>query len=119
MDPKYVAMIKPAVWGAVVGAAALAIVGFNWGNWHTGGSVTSLTEQKSREAVIAVLAPICAERFKNGADATAQHAALKKASTWSRGEFIEKGGWATLPGQKLPASGVAVACADMLDKMTF
>ena len=119
MDPKHVALIKPALWGAVAGAAALAIIGFNWGNWHTGGFVTSLTEQKSREAVIAVLAPICAEQFKKGSDVTVQHAALRKESTWSRGTFIEKGGWATLPGQKSPTSGVAGACAEMLDKMTF
>lgn len=119
MDPKNVAMIKPALWGAVAGAAALAIVGFNWGNWHTGGSVTSLTEQKAREAVIAVLAPLCAEQFKKGPDVTAQYAALKKESSWSRGTFIEKGGWAVLPGQKSATNGVAAACGEMLDKMTF
>lgn len=119
MDPKHVAMIKPALWGAVLGAAILAIVGFNWGNWHTGGSATTLANEKAREAVIAVLAPLCTEQFKKGADSTVQLAALKKQTTWSRGSFIENGGWATLPGQKSPTSGVASACADMLDKMTF
>jgi hypothetical protein len=117
MDPKRLELIKPALLGAVAGAAALAIIGFGWSNWHTGGSVRSLTEQKSREAVVAALAPICAEQFKKGSDVAAQYAALMKVSTWSRATFIEKGGWATLPGQKSPTSGVAAACADMLDKM--
>ena len=119
MDANYVAAIKPALWGAVVGAAALAIVGFNWGNWYTGGSAKAMADDKAREAVISVLAPICADQFKKGTDVTAQHLALKKESTWSRGAFIEKGGWATLPGQKASTSGVAPACAEMLDKMTF
>lgn len=119
MDPKNLAAIKPALWGAVIGAAALAIIGFNWGNWYTGGAAKNMADDKAREAVIAVLAPICAEQFKKGADATAQHAALKKETSWSRGTFIEKGGWATFPGQKTSTSGVAPACAEMLDKMTF
>jgi hypothetical protein len=31
------AEVKPACWGAVGGAVALAIVGFMWGGWVTGG----------------------------------------------------------------------------------
>ena len=31
------AQLKPALWGAVGGAIALAIVGFTWGGWMTGG----------------------------------------------------------------------------------
>ena len=32
------AAVKPALWGAAAGAIALAIVGFNWGGWVTGGT---------------------------------------------------------------------------------
>ena len=31
------AAVQPALWGAACGAIALAIVGFNWGGWVTGG----------------------------------------------------------------------------------
>jgi hypothetical protein len=41
---------------------------------------------------------------------------LKKIDTWSQGEFVEKGGWATVPGTNPPeqVTGVAKACASML-----
>ena len=28
--------LKPACWGAVIGAIALAVIGFSWGGWVTG-----------------------------------------------------------------------------------
>lgn len=33
-----------------------------------------------------------------------------------RGSFIEKGGWATLPGSTTLSPGVARACADVLGR---
>ena len=36
--PKLPAKTSPFLWGALAGAIALAIVGFNWGGWVTGGT---------------------------------------------------------------------------------
>ena len=42
-------------------------------------------------------------------------AELRKVDSWSRGDYIEKGGWATLPGGKPEqVTAVAKACADLL-----
>jgi hypothetical protein len=38
--------LKPALWGAVAGAGALAIVGFTWGGWVTGGKADVLARQQ-------------------------------------------------------------------------
>jgi len=42
---------------------------------------------------------------------------LKKVSTYQQGSFIEKGGWATLPGSDNANSAVARQCAEMLSTL--
>ena len=55
---------RPILWGAVGGAVLCAIVGFTWGGWVTGGSARQQAAGSARDAVVAALAPICAERFR-------------------------------------------------------
>jgi hypothetical protein len=40
--------------------------------------------------------------------------ALTKTSSWDRHTYIEKGGWATMPGSNEPNQAVARACANIL-----
>lgn len=107
---------KPALWGIAGGAIALAIVGFTWGGWVTGSKADSTATQRANTAVVTALAPICVEKFQRAADVPANLAALKKADSWSQGDFVEKGGWATVPGKNPPeqVSAVAKACAQLL-----
>ena len=107
---------KPALWGFAAGAIAAAIVGFNWGGWVTGSKAESLATQRAREAVVVALTPLCVDRFQRAGDAAANRAALKGTDSWSQGEFVEKGGWATVPGPSNPeqVSAVAKACAAQL-----
>ena len=56
------AAVKPACWGAAGGAIALAIIGFTWGGWVTGGHAKTLADA----AVTAALVPICADKFQAG-----------------------------------------------------
>jgi hypothetical protein len=106
---------KPALWGAAGGAVALAIVGFTWGGWMTTGTATKLADERVDSAVVAVLTPICVEKFQQSGDAIANLAALRKISTsWEQGNFIEKGGWATRPGATSADYVLARACAEKL-----
>ena len=107
---------KPALWGIAGGAVALAIVGFTWGGWVTGSKAESTATQRANTAVVVALAPFCVEKFKRAADVPANLAALKKADSWSQGDFVEKGGWAALPGSNSPeqVTAVAKACAVLL-----
>ena len=75
------AAVKPALWGAAAGAIALAIVGFNWGGWVTGGTAETIAKNRAATAVVAVLAPICVEKFRQAAGASANLAEMKKAGS--------------------------------------
>ena len=107
---------KPALWGAAGGAVALAIVGFTWGGWVTGGKAEADATQRANAAVVVALAPVCVEKFQHTADVSANLAALKKVDSWSQGDFVEKGGWAAFPGSNPPTqvTAVAQACASLL-----
>jgi hypothetical protein len=110
--------LKPAAWGAVGGAIALAIIGFTWGGWVTGGGSAQAAKQSAETAVIAALAPICALQFRDQADADSKLTELKALRSYEQSSFIEKGGWATMPGSQDPVSGVAGSCAAILTTST-
>lgn len=105
----------PVLWGAVGGAAALAIVGFTWGGWTSRSTAEAQTAQRVSAALVQALAPICAENFRKNANATANLAEMKKMQSWDQGKYVAKGGWATMPGATEPGSGVADACARLLE----
>ena len=107
---------KPALWGIAAGAIALAVLGFGWGGWTTGGKAEASARIRADDAVVVALAPVCVDRFQRAADASTNLLELKKADAWSRGTFVEKGGWATMPGTQTPerVTAVARACADLL-----
>jgi len=112
---KLLSQTKPALGGAAGGAIALAIVGFNWGGWMTTSTANKLADQRADSAVVAVLTPICVEKFQQSGDAIANLAALRKiSSSWEQGNFIENGGWATRPGATSADYVLARACAEKL-----
>ena len=106
--------LRPALWGAVGGAAALAIMGFTWGGWVTASTAETSAQQRVSAAVVAALAPVCADNFRNGKDAAAQLAKLKGISSWQRADFVTNGGWAKIPGTKSVDTAMARACADLI-----
>ena len=69
--------VKPAVWGAVVGAIAFAVVGFSQ---LTRQYCREMATQRAETAVVAALAPICVERFQQQTDAAAKLVAFNKVS---------------------------------------
>ena len=106
--------IKPSLWGAVGGAIVLAIIGFNWGGWVTGGTAQETAEKLSQEAVVARLAPICVEQFNQESEKVQKREELKEISSWKRKDYVEKQGWATMPGEKETDYKVAARCAELI-----
>jgi hypothetical protein len=100
--------------GAVVGFLATVIIGFNWGGWTLESTAKQMAEKSANTALVAALAPMCADKFRQAADANLNMTELKKVSSWMQDSYIEKGGWATFPGITSPERGVAQACADLL-----
>jgi hypothetical protein len=101
--------------GIAIGAVASMVIGFSWGGWVTGSTANGLAAERADTAVIAVLAPICMEKFLQNGDAKANLAVLQKiSSNWEQGDYLEKGGWATPPGATSPDYHLARACAEKL-----
>jgi hypothetical protein len=99
--------------GAAVGFLATVVIGFGWGGWTLGSTAKENAAKSTATAMVAVLAPMCADKFRQAADAPTQMTELKKVSSWMQDTYIEKGGWATFPGMA-PDRGVAQACANLL-----
>ena len=75
----------------------------------TGGTAIKLADERANTAVVAALTPICVEKFLQNSDAKANLAVLM-----GRGDYLEKGGWATRPGTTSPDYQLARACAEKL-----
>ena len=57
--------LKPGLYGAACGAIALAIVGFYWGGWVTGGTAAAMAATRSRADVVTALTAICVDQSKH------------------------------------------------------
>jgi hypothetical protein len=99
--------------GAVAGAIATIFVGFYWGGWSLGSTAEKLAKERSDLAVIAVLAPVCADKFSALPDSEAKKVALSKVDSWKRREEFPKE-LVTLPGESYPSFALVDACYTLL-----
>jgi hypothetical protein len=81
--------------GGAAGAVATMIVGFYWGGWSLASTADKMAKGRSELAVVAALAPVCADKFRALPDAD-----TKKA--------------ATLPGETYASSALVDACYTLL-----
>jgi hypothetical protein len=101
-------------WSCVGAAIATMVVGFMWGGWVTGGTSRDLATAAGTGARAELASTICVERFNAAPDAAARLVELTAITSASaKRQFIEAGGWATMPGQtsadRRGAEGCAVA----------
>jgi hypothetical protein len=106
--------LKPGLYGAVCGAAALAVIGFSWGGWVTGGTARAMATDQAKADVVTALSLICLDQSKHDPQLAERVAAIKAASSWNRGDLVMKNGWATMPGTAQGNSQVAKDCADKI-----
>jgi hypothetical protein len=105
--------LKRLLQGATVGAVATMVVGFTWGGWSLGSTADKMAKERSDLAVVAALAPVCADKFRALPDAEAKTVALSKAESWKRGEEFPKE-FVTLPGETYRSSALVNACYALL-----
>jgi hypothetical protein len=108
--------IKPGLIGAGAGAVALAVFGFSWGGWVTGGSAESLASTRSAEAVAVALTPYCVLKSQSDPNKMGVQDELDKAGSYQRLAIIEKAGWATPIGAESPNHVLARACLSALEE---
>ena len=105
--------LKRLLQGATAGAVATILVGFSWGGWSLGSTADKMAKDRSDLAVVAALAPACADKFRALPDAEAKTVALSKAESWKRvNEFPQE--LVTLPGETYPSSALVTACYALL-----
>ncbi len=105
---------KPAVYGAIVGAIAISIVGFNWGGWTTGGSAAKMAKDLARSEVTSALVPICVQMSADDPQRATKIATINKATSYKRRDAVMDTGWATVAGSDTPDRDLAKACMEDL-----
>ena len=102
--------IKPFVWGMVVGSVVLLIVIFSAGWVVTSGSAKAEATAMAADAVMDRLAPIALAQFMQDPNKEERLMEMKKLDSWgenNRSDYVQKQGWATMPGEKQPDGQVA------------
>jgi hypothetical protein len=102
-------------WACAGSIAATMIVGFSWGGWVTGGTARDMAGDAGDEARGQLASVVCAESFMASPDAAVQLAALKELSgSYQQRQFVEKGGWAIMPGKDAPDRRTVDLCTRVL-----
>lgn len=107
--------LKPGIYGAVIGAAAVSILGFTWGGWVTGGTAEERAMALSHDDVVAAMVPVCLDMAQTDPDRAAKLAVIRDAQTYQRRNALMEAGWATVPGFDAPDRDIAQACLASLD----
>lgn len=107
--------LKPGIYGAVIGAAAIGLVGFTWGGWVTGGTAHDRAMAMSHDDVVAAMVPVCLNMARKDPERVAKLATIRDASTYQRRDALMEAGWATVPGAEAPDRDIAQACLASLD----
>ena len=103
--------VKPGIWGALIGAIVIMILGFSAFGWVLDSKAEQLANERSTNAVAEALAPVCAARFFAQPDATAKLADLKGLSSgYQQRDYVEKGGWAAATGSIASNTDLAAQC---------
>ena len=106
--------LKPFAWGMAVGMVVLLIVIFSAGWVMTSKSAKAMAHEISTNAVVDRLAPISVAQFMQDPKREKRLKELKELDSWKRGEYVQKQGWATMPGEKESDYNVANECARRL-----
>ena len=109
--------IKPFAWGMAVGMVVLLIVIFSAGWVVTSGSAKAEAKAMATDAVMNRLAPIAVAQFMQDPNKEERLKELRKLESWgenNRSNYVQKQGWATMPGEKEPDGQIADECARRL-----
>jgi hypothetical protein len=102
--------IKPFLWGMAAGAIVLLIVIFSAGWVVTSGSANAEAKAVATDAVMNRLAPIAVAQFMQDPNKEKLLKEMKELKSWganNRSDYVQKQGWATMPGEKEPDGRIA------------
>jgi hypothetical protein len=104
------------LWGTAMGAGAAVIVGL-WMGWIVSSAKANvMADERAQAVLVAAIAPVCVNRFRDAEGYAANLAALKGIKApWERRDYVVKGNWANV-GQDTNFA-VADACAEALNNL--
>ena len=107
--------LRPGIYGAVIGAAFVGVVGFTWGGWVTGGTANDRAVAMSQGDVVASMVPVCLDMAQSDPEMADKLETIRAATSFRRREALMATGWATVPGTDTPDRDIAQACLAALD----
>lgn len=107
--------LKPGIYGALIGAVAVGIVGFTWGGWVTGGTAKDRAMAMARSDVVASMVPVCLNIAQSDPEQAAKLETIRAATSFKRRDALMAAGWATVPGADAPDRDIAQACLTALE----
>ena len=106
---------KAATWSAIGGViVGMAVMSYGFG-YMSPSAAGKIAKAEADTAVVAVLAPECAVKFRALPDYVAKRMALEKATTYQRGDIFPKE-LVTLPGSTYADSDLVAACTSAVLK---
>ncbi len=101
---------KAATWSAIGGlVAGMILMPYGFG-YMSPSAAEKIAKTQTDTAVVAILAPECAAKFRALPDYAAKRAALEKAAGYQRDDLFPKE-LVSLPGTNYPDSDLVAACA--------
>ncbi|SPF76485.1 hypothetical protein ALP8811_01492 [Aliiroseovarius pelagivivens] len=107
--------IKPGIYGFVVGAITVPIIGFSWGGWIRTGTADKAAIAFANGEVTRSMVPVCLEMAASDPQRLAKLTGLQAAEGFTRRNAMMATGWATIPGSDTPDRKLADACIERLD----
>jgi hypothetical protein len=114
---KIPAWVKPGIWGGVIGAIAMTIVGFWSFGWMTGSAAQKLASERTNSALVAAFLPFCVANAQHDGDAAKLVKVRAESSSYTRRQLVMDAGWATMIGTTSPDSALASACSEKLAEL--
>lgn len=110
------ASTKPAALSALAGVVVgMVLMSYGFG-YISPSAADKIAKTRSDTAMIGVLAPVCAAKFRELPDYAAKRAALEKASAYERRDVFPKE-LVTLPGQSYADPELMSACSEAVLKV--
>jgi hypothetical protein len=97
--------LKPGIYGAVIGAVFVGVVGFTWGGWVTGGTANDRAMAMSRDDVVASMVPVCLDMARSDPARADKLATIRAASTYQRRDALMDSGLGDDAGNRRPGPG--------------
>ena len=97
--------LKPGIYGALIGAVFVGVVGFTWGGWVTGGTANDRAMAMSRDDVVASMVPVCLDMARSDPARADKMETIRAASTYQRRDAAHVGGLGDGARNRCPEPG--------------